>query len=143
MVVTLNSDGWKRTVGVHVLVAEAFIPNENSLYYTVVNHKDCNPSNNSADNLEWTTVAENNKYSATLGHYKRSEKWLANQRKGIVEKSGIPVVGKSLSTGEEIRFDYLNQTREMGFSPALVCKCCKGEQANHKGYTWRYENANE
>ena len=45
---------------VHRLVAEAFIPNTNSLPY--VNHKDENPSNNMAVNLEWCTQKYNMNY---------------------------------------------------------------------------------
>lgn len=36
---------------VHRLVAIAFIPNPNN--YPIINHKDCNPSNNNVDNIEW------------------------------------------------------------------------------------------
>ena len=54
-------DNEKREVKlVHRLVAEAFIPNTNSLPY--VNHKDENPSNNMAVNLEWCTQKYNMNY---------------------------------------------------------------------------------
>ena len=42
---------------VHRLVAMAFIPNPNNL--PEVNHKDFNPVNNRADNLEWMTSYDN------------------------------------------------------------------------------------
>lgn len=42
-----------RSLSVHRLVAEAFIPNPMSL--PIVNHKDENKVNNSVDNLEWCT----------------------------------------------------------------------------------------
>lgn len=46
---------------VHVLLANAFIPNPNNL--PLVNHKDENPSNNNLDNLEWCDYSYNANYS--------------------------------------------------------------------------------
>lgn len=45
---------------VHRLVAEAFVENPNG--YPIVNHKDENPANNNADNLEWCTYSYNSRY---------------------------------------------------------------------------------
>lgn len=42
---------------VHILVAEAFIPNPNN--YPIVMHKDNNKANCIVDNLEWGTVQKN------------------------------------------------------------------------------------
>ena len=45
---------------VHRLVAEAFIPNPEGLPH--INHKDENPKNNRASNLEWCTQQYNCNY---------------------------------------------------------------------------------
>lgn len=50
---------------VHRLVASAFIPNPNNLPY--VNHKDNNPKNNDASNLEWCDPKYNMEYSFSSG----------------------------------------------------------------------------
>lgn len=63
-VVTLCKEGKPKHYSVHRLVAEAFIPNPNN--YPIVNHKDENPSNNKADNLEWCTQEYNVNYGTAL-----------------------------------------------------------------------------
>lgn len=55
--VNLYIDGETKTVPVHRLVAETFIPNPNNL--PCVNHIDENKLNNSVENLEWVTVLQN------------------------------------------------------------------------------------
>lgn len=58
--VLLVKNGIRKSLYVHRLVAETFIDNpENKL---IVNHKDYNPMNNKANNLEWCTYKENNNY---------------------------------------------------------------------------------
>ena len=60
-VVSLETkDGW-RSVGVHKLVALAYVPNPENK--PEVNHKDYNRANPHADNLEWMTRKKNVNYS--------------------------------------------------------------------------------
>jgi len=60
--VTLSKDGKTKTKYVHRLVMETFKPNDNPQKFTDINHIDYNKSNNSLDNLEWCTHAENMKW---------------------------------------------------------------------------------
>ncbi|WP_194287260.1 NUMOD4 motif-containing HNH endonuclease [Gracilibacillus oryzae] len=55
--VKLHKDGIEKSVYVHRLVAQAFIPNP--LAKAEVNHKDGNRLNNESINLEWVTRKEN------------------------------------------------------------------------------------
>lgn len=67
--VCLYSNGKARSHFVHRLVANAFIPNPNSL--PEVNHKDGITARNDATNLEWVTALENKKHAKTLPGYGR------------------------------------------------------------------------
>ena len=66
--VILQKDRNRKTVSVHRLVAEAFIPNPENK--KCVNHLDCNRTNNRIDNLEWCTHSENVRYGVKCGNIK-------------------------------------------------------------------------
>lgn len=63
--VVLSRGGETKTQYVHRLVAGAFIKNPDNLPY--VNHKDGNPSNNHATNLEWVTHGQNVQHAYDSG----------------------------------------------------------------------------
>ena len=58
--VVLNCNGKCKTINVHRLVAQEFIPNPDNL--PMVNHKDEDKSNNNVINLEWCDVKYNLSY---------------------------------------------------------------------------------
>lgn len=62
-VISLNKSDKSYYKTVHRLVAKAFIDNPNN--YASINHRDENKLNNNVNNLEWCTVAYNNRYSKT------------------------------------------------------------------------------
>lgn len=59
-----DSDGNRKHIKVHRLVAKAFIPNPDEK--PQVNHIDGNNQNNSVTNLEWVTDAENKEKARVL-----------------------------------------------------------------------------
>ena len=65
LVINLCENNKQKTVGVHRLVAQAFIPNPNNL--PCVNHIDGNKDNNCVENLEWCTYSENNYHAFRTG----------------------------------------------------------------------------
>lgn len=122
---------------IHRLVALTFIDNVNNKPY--VNHIDCNPKNNSIDNLEWCTPKENTRHMISLNRNKRTEIWLNRLHKST-EKYKKPVIRINPNTLETKKYCFLNQVKIDGFRPGDVCRCCKGRTKTAGGYEWRYAN---
>lgn len=61
----LNKDGLQKSIKVHRLVAEAFIPNPENK--PSVNHKNGNKLDNNVYNLEWATYSENKRHAHDTG----------------------------------------------------------------------------
>ena len=67
-----------RQTAVHRLIAEAFLGPAPSPTHQV-NHKDCDPTNNTVENLEWVTPVENMRHAIAAGRLDPSN---ANQPRG-------------------------------------------------------------
>ena len=63
--ISLYEDGRNKLLGLHRVVAEAFIPNPKGL--PQVNHKDGDKQNNCCDNLEWCSNTDNIRHSIKSG----------------------------------------------------------------------------
>lgn len=76
-VVRLTKGADKKTARVHRLVADAFLPHDETRM--IVNHKDFNALNNAVKNLEWCTQAENLEWSASQWRMVSVSEEVANQ----------------------------------------------------------------
>ena len=120
--VNLYKDGKMKTKIVHRLVAEAFIPNPESL--PEINHIDEVKGNNNVENLEWCT----SKYNSN--HGTRNERVRKKVRAVNVE------------TGEVLTFNSVKEAGRKGYDRGGVSKACRGVYyggRTYKGYRWYYE----
>lgn len=144
MWVELAKNGEKRPLQIARLVAYAFIDNPHNC--PVVNHKDENPLNNMADNLEWCTLSYNVRYSLEK-HPERIEKSVKNRGKrssGYKNPHGgcnmemkidqFDLNGEYIRTWKNSRTIFL----ETGMSDWSISECCRGNRKKAYGYKWRY-----
>lgn len=106
---------------VHRIVAKCFIPNPNNL--PQVNHKNCDRTNNSIDNLEWCTLKENIAYRDKCGHTARNN------------ASKSPIYAINLITLEVSWFEsQMEASRLLGVSQGNINNVIKGRYKQANGY---------
>lgn len=145
-----DKDGNVTKISIHRLIATVFIPNPDNL--PIVNHKDENPGNNRADNLEWCTNEYNLNYgtapkrrgesiSATR-HADRIAEDNARMAKIIKTRGQIRVCKKDSISGiglynsiEEAKFALKIKAKDN--TPIKECLADKRESAY--GYSWFYD----
>lgn len=137
--------GKGRTILVHRLVAQAFIPNPDNK--PVINHKNEVKTDNRIENIEWATVEYNVNYgtrnkraaeSRVGQHF--SEARIEKMRSGIKEwhrKNPSPVQKKVMcaETGEV--FDSIKQAKERTHI-TTISHALRGYCLTAGGYHWRY-----
>lgn len=129
--VELIADGKKKAFLVHRLVGAAFIPNPEG--YPQINHKDENPQNNRADNLEWCTQEYNIRYY--LERHPLERKPTAKYGKRL----DLAVEQMTMDGNVVRRWDNSRQVaRELGWSDWSISECCRGKRKKAYGYIWRY-----
>lgn len=122
--VVLAKKGKNKTLLIHRLVAENFIPNPNN--YSCVNHIDENKSNNNVLNLEWCNYEYNNTYKNI--HLRRNNNNITRR-----------VIQYDLDMNEIKRWNTITDaSKEFNTNIANIIKCCKGERNHCCGFKWRY-----
>jgi hypothetical protein len=133
--VELNMDGVVRRESVHRLVAAAFIPNPNN--YPIVNHKDENPRNNRADNLEWCTYKYNTNYGSCLEKISRNTTY----KSGSENPRSMPVF--QFTTDGKLVGNYESAyiaAEALNLNAKSISKARKGQLKVYAGYVWSSES---
>ena len=121
-----ESNGTKKCVLVHRLVAAAFLGPPPTPERCIVNHKDGNKGNNVVDNLEYTTQAENvSHYFARAGGKSTTPKSIA-----------IPVWGRACGSedGWEWHESMNKAANALGLNCGSVSACTRGLIKQAGGY---------
>lgn len=132
--VVLCKNGKRKTMKVHRLVAEAFIPNPENK--PQVNHKNEIKIDNFVENLEWCDSKYNNSYGTKI------ERGIKNHRSYKLgdNPNAKPVFCVELNK----KFDCAKSAEEeLGILGSCVGKVCRGKQNTAGGFHWRYASEND
>lgn len=116
----LNVNNNSKSIAIHRLVAQHFIPNPDNL--PEVNHIDTNRKNNRVDNLEWCTHKDNVRYSADKGHY-RNNKFGSNNgraRRVSLYNSNHQLIDSFDYIGDCARYMIDNQMCKQDYSTSYI-----------------------
>ena len=116
----------KRTVCVHRVVANTFIPNPSN--FKQVNHINGDKSNNCISNLEWCDQSYNMNHAY--------ENNLNPRQKAVIQKD---ISGKLLNTYRSAH----EASRCTGVNRGNISSCCIGNISQAGGFTWEYTTLTE
>lgn len=124
MRVSIRFDGKQTKKFVHRLVAQTFLPNPDG--FPMVNHKDCDPTNNNVSNLEWCTASYNSQYRENFG-----------------KSLGSPVFAISLSTLEVLHFRSQHEaSRTLEINQGNINSVIKGKLKQTNGFWFVNDDGN-
>lgn len=147
--VHLVKDGKIKCIGIHRLVAFAFIPNPHNK--PTVNHINEDKKDNRVENLEWATHYEQNVHGTRIQravqhtdyksrHIDYAAVAAKHNDKELNRSQMKPIIQMSKDGIAIARYDGLSEAaRSNNLNPAGICECAKGRRKTCGGYRWKYE----
>jgi hypothetical protein len=122
-----NNDLKKRkTIGVHMLVANSFCDKPTINKKLCINHKDGNKSNNVFTNLEWSTFSQNIKHAYDTG---------------LKNKSSKKIIMMDMNDNLLEEFDSIKDASvKYNLTDSRVSEVCKGMKPHHKKFKFKYKD---
>lgn len=120
--ILLPMDGKHKSVRIHRLVAETFIPNPDNL--PQVNHKNENKTDNRVENLEWCDAKYNSNYNGLQDRINRKHYI-------ILGFDGVHKLGTYFQSTHQA-------ARELGIHHCNILACLNGTRKTTGGYKWEY-----
>lgn len=133
-IVTLCNGRTKKGVRVHRIVALVFVPNP--FGYNIVNHKDRNPANNAASNLEWCDTAYNITYD---GARVRSSQTRYKNKRGFKNVAQYDMIGNLIAVYDSTAA----ASRETGCRQGAISNNCTGRTKSAGGFRWAFVSGTE
>lgn len=133
--VKLCKRGEVKSVSVHRLVATAFIEKPNPKY-NIINHLDCDGTNNEVSNLEWTDYKGNMQYASKLGRMKYNPSNL----KKAQESHNTAVIAISADGKRQLFRSQAEAANILHVSRGHIAACCRKEYGYKTvgGYSFEY-----
>jgi len=140
--VNLSKNGVVKTICVHKLIADAFIPNPNNL--PCINHKDENRANSVLSNLERCSYKYNMMYGSAPERRRKSlQAFFEKNRKISSKLYGRSTIVYQYTLDGNLVNVFQGGTTEveekLGFSADGVGDCCRHKNHSAYGFVWRYE----
>lgn len=135
--VVLSKDNKTKIKMVHKLVAEAFIPNEDSKPF--IDHINNIKTDNRVENLRWVTHKENMRNPLTRKRFSESAK------KRPISENALKNWQRRIYCKELNKtFDSITQaSKELNIPIACICRVCSGNRPHTRGCHFEYVNIKE